>query len=259
MLDQMSGLRLYGVGIVIKDLVINQTEIDVYMPEQHPLVHGLISELGETVKETSKTKGGSQKTSEIKKEFNIKAKWMPFGVSNRHTPPNVKANESVIIFRYGDTESYYWTTIFNEPSIRGKETVVYLFGNDDNSNLKQNNSHWLSVSSHKKQIKFHTSMNDGEHCGYDIELDLKNGAISIKDTKGNIIKLDSKNNEASIKTNAKITLTAPTVTVNASTCNINANTNIKGNLSVSGNTNTSGTTNTGNLNTSGSASGHYPN
>ena len=197
--DRRSKLQLYSIGIVVEDKKDGSDDILVFPVEELPQIDGPIADHAPDYKVAMPNAGGVQQTAEIKGSATLTAKWLPYGQSNRITAPDVIKNETVALFRYADTDEYYWTTIFREPSIRRLETVCYMYGNLKTP-LKQwdkATSYWVEVSTKLKYIKLHTSKSDGEPFGYDVTIDPKNGFVEIKDDRGNLIKLDS---EATILT-----------------------------------------------------------
>jgi phage baseplate assembly protein gpV len=250
-----SKLKLYSLGIVVEDKKRDSSVIRVYPVEHLPLLEGDISETNEittTVKNVAEEDVGIN----ITEENTLYAKWLPFGHSNRVTPPDVIKNETVVIFRYADTDEFHWTTIFNEPDIRRKETVTYLFGNEPSygEKLNKDNSHWFTVSAHDKYIQLHTSNNDGELTTYDLKIDMKAGIAELKDGKGNIIQLDSSKDTLNTNINETINVRCPEINVDSTTVTVRANkikldaevtitgkTKINDDVTVSGDVNISGT------------------
>jgi phage baseplate assembly protein gpV len=154
---------------------------------------------------------------------------MPNGSDNRITPPDVSSGETVKIYRFADTDEYYWCTVFREPSLRKQETVNYSFSNVKGSGaFDRDSSYSMEVSTHDKYIRVHTSNSDGEPYTYDIGIDTSNGKVSIADNIGNSIVLDSPSSSAVVTTNTSITLKSPTVTIEAT------NVKIKGDMAVDG-------------------------
>ena len=131
----------------------------------------------------------------------IKAKWVPLGHSNRITPPDVVKNESVIIMKFGDTDEYYWTTIFREPMLRRLETVLYAFGNLAKGLVKwdKTSSYWFEVSTHDKYLHLKTTKSNGEAFEYDVKIDTDKSNLTIKDNIDNQIVLDSPSKTITLK------------------------------------------------------------
>ena len=187
-----SRLKVYGVGIAVKDKELASDEIEVYPVEHLPLEDNKLGE-AKTVSVNKPDSFGKQISVQVERENIIVARWLPIYGSNRVTPPDIIKNETVLLIQYGDTDQFYWVDMKNELGLRRKETALFLFGNEPNFgvDLGFNNSYWYRVSSHGKKVEFHTSDNDGELCTYDIRIDTKNGYFELIDGRGNYIKLDS--------------------------------------------------------------------
>lgn len=192
--DKQSKLKLYSLGIVIKDKQRGSDLISVLPIEELPMSDGLIKDAKKEFKAKGVDSKSVSKISSVEGNLELIAKWIPFGHSNRISSPDVIKNETVILFRFADTEEYYWTTIFREPSLRRLETVLYAFGNLSKGMIPfdKDSSYWLEVSTHDKYVKLHTSKSDGEPYEYDVIINTDTGSIELKDDIGNVIRLTSK-------------------------------------------------------------------
>ncbi len=223
--DRTSKFVFYSLGIVTEDKARGSDTIKVSPIEEFNFTDGLLS--AATVKQNVSLPDakGTMTSSNVTSTVVITADWIPFGESNRMTAPDVIKNETVMIFRYADTDEYHWTTIFREPGIRRQETVTYMFGNikDPLKAFDKESSYWFEVSTHDKYVHLHTAKNDGEPFAYDIILDTKNGTVELTDDIQNFIKLDSKESDITVETNKTINLNATSkVTVNTTDCEVNA-------------------------------------
>ena len=243
-----SKLRLYSLGIVVEDKPEN-TDIILVSPIEVLNIQesGEIKTKEKTYKGTLKNIDSNNFNTEISSKNYFRAKWLPFSQSNRITAPNVVEGETVILFKYGDIDEYYWSTIFREPILRRQETVNYSFSNLKSEKGKKafdkKTSYWLEISTKHKYIKLHTANNDNEHTTYDITIDTKSGFIDIKDGKGNLITLDSSKNKLNINTNSSIDVTTRNLNIKADN-SVNITTpvlNLTGNLEVKGNIHATGT------------------
>lgn len=215
----MSQLKLFSLGIVVEDKPRGSDKITVNPIEEIFIFNGLLSKDERKYDVTVPNMKGVKLSANVKGNVHLDATWIPYGHSNRMTSPNVCKNETVAIYRYADTDDYYWTTIFREPKLRRLEDVIYAF-----SNLSKglepfdfNSSYWFRVNTIDKIVRLHTSKSDGEPFEYDIIVDTGNGNIVIKDDIGNQIKLDSKSNTISAEALEEIKLKAPKVTLDTTT------------------------------------------
>lgn len=123
----------------------------------------------------------------------IKAKWL-----NRNawllTPGLVRRGEEVIIWRVGDSDQYYWELMGTTNSLRRRDVMLFVISNtidETVEKLTHENSYFLEFNTVDKHVTLNTPMNDGEACGYTIQLNTKDGMFSISDSLKNAIVLDS--------------------------------------------------------------------
>lgn len=221
-----SKLMIYSLGIVTEDKPGNSLDIEVYPVEDLPIVDGDLYQ-----KETvggAVTEGTQTTNIEVEKTNTIKATWLPLGSSNRVTPPDVVKNESVLIWNYQGTDTYYWTSLFDEVNLRKQERVIYVFSNttEFNEPLDNENSYFLEVSTKDGLVQLHTSDNQDEVCTYDIIIDTKNGYLSIQDGTDNIILLNSDKGTLLGKINRSVTIETPDIITTGETVNITASNSV---------------------------------
>lgn len=234
--DRQSKLKMYSLGIVTVNKDRGSDLIKVSPTEDLPFLSGNLAQYKTNYQVNSPDSKGVQRSNKLEGEASIVAKWLSFGVSNRNSAPDVRAGETVVLFRFADTDEYYWTTIFREPSVRRQETVLYTYGNLPNGNQAWNkdSSYWFEISTHDKHIQLHTTKSDGEKYEYDIKLDTDNGSLIIADDAGNSISLYSNIGSAEITTTESIKWKSKSVVIEAENLTVNANANISGTLHVSG-------------------------
>lgn len=191
--DRESKLRLYSLGIVVRDKEEGVDDIEVYPVEELPLLDGNIRDYKTQYKVNGVDANGAKVQSQLVGGATLIAKWLPNGSDNRITSPDVVANETVRIYRYADTDKFYWTTLFREPLLRRKETVCYMYGNlaGPLQPFNKDSSYWVEVSTVHKHIKLATTKSDGEPFAYNINLDTEAGTLAITDDIGNSLTLDS--------------------------------------------------------------------
>lgn len=185
---------MYSLGIAMEDKLRGSDQIKVYPVEEFPQINGKVSDFKPSYNVSTTNIKGATKSSDLKGDAVLVATWLPFGNSNRITAPDIIKNETVAIYRYADTNEYYWDSLFREPSIRRLETCCTMFGNLPNGVKEYNkeSSYWFEVSTHDQHIKVHTSKSNQEPFVYDIILNTRDGNLTIKDDIGNSIYLDSR-------------------------------------------------------------------
>ncbi len=231
-IKRASDFNFYSIGVVTVDKLRNTTYIKVTPIENLSDVNGPLNNQTQTITSNSKDASNVSKQAMVKTDVTIYAKWLPLSNSNRTTAPDVIKNETVMIYRYADSDDYYWTTMFDENNIRRLETVRYSYGNDPNPLVPYtgDTSYWLEVSTHDQIITLHTSNNNGESAKYDIIINTKKGMISIEDNLNNSYYLDSVNRKFTVNTgtgelnfDVEATVNTPKITVNTQAAIINSN------------------------------------
>ena len=228
-MEKQSGFHRYSIGTVAEDKDEDGHIIEIFPIENQSFAEGNIADTKiENV--MAKDLYGNSKSVVLNKKSTVRAIWMPFGNSNRSTAPNVKKGEQVEIYRYADTDDFYWDTLYNEFDIRRKEKVIHLYGNTDafGEELTLDNTYFTKIDTINKLVHIKTNDNDGELTSYDIKIDTKEGILEVFDGKGNIIQLDSAEDKLTATTNDEVIINTKIMTINAIDLNINVtNLNLK--------------------------------
>lgn len=196
-------LKFFSLGIVAENKKLKGDNgqfnhaIKVVPTEALPFLDGELTGQAnqETVKGETST-GGSYETM-LQTTNAITATWFPLGGGgNRRTSPDVRRGAIVAIYQFANADVYFWATLMDDAKFRKLETVVWGISatRDENALPGPDNMYYFEISSHTKKVTFHTSQADGEPFGYDIQLDTQYGSFQIRDTKGNIFSLDTKEN-----------------------------------------------------------------
>lgn len=199
--EGLSRLHFYSYGIVAKNKDLSSDLIEVVAIEDNTFYNG---ELTDTIdKITAKGKDHNDKSfkTEVETTNSIKAKWLSFTDTNRMSSPDVRRGEEVTIWRFGDTDQYWWTTLQQDKILRRLETVIYGFSNvrKENIEMDHTNMYWIEISTHRKVIRLHTAKNDEEPFAWDIQLDTKNGTFTIDDNDGGFFFYDAKERHFKMK------------------------------------------------------------
>lgn len=223
----LSQLQRYSIGIVAKNKPTDSKIVEVYPQEVLPMTDGEITDNIDVYEAKAKNQQGQQYQVELSATNTIQATWLPLGTSNRITAPDVRRGEQVQIYRFGTVDKFYWSTLTEDLSLRKLETVVYAFSatKKEDVEMTEDNTYFFEISSHTQTIRLHTSQDNGEVVGFDIQLDMSEGTFLLQDTKDNVFSLESlekrflMTNSAGTKVeidNQDITLKAPgTLTLEA--------------------------------------------
>jgi hypothetical protein len=184
--EGLSKLHFYSTGIVAKNKDLDSDLIEVNAIEDNSYVDGEVTDNIEKVEGEGTDKDGKSFKTTIETTNSIKAKWLSFTDTNRLTAPDVRRGEEVVIWRFGDTDQFWWCTQQQDRKLRRLETVIWGFSNlsKENEENTHSNMYWIEISTHRKNIRFHTSKNDGEPFAWDIQLDTKKGVFVIDDNDG---------------------------------------------------------------------------
>lgn len=247
----ISQFHFYSLGIVAVNKPLDTDVVEVTPVEKLTMLDGEINDHEKQVELQSKMHDGSAYNTKTIQTATIKCRWLPMG-SNRITSPDVRRGEQVAIYRFGDSDKYFWASLEYEKRLRKLETVLIgISATKEESDIgKPDSMYYMEFSTHRKLIHMHTSKKNGEPFAYDVQLNTGEGYLLITDDVGNLINLDSKNTYIEI-TNADgstihldkrdIKMSAPGhMYFEAQSFNINSSTYIQNNLNINGYTKTNG-------------------
>lgn len=232
---ESSELRKYSTGVVVKgNSTISATT-------------GNVSNSSQITVSPIETMN-AQKQGPIEQFNTVTAEWLAISQPNRASVPNVYPNQSVMLYKYANTEQYFWVTMRHEADLQKAETVTYAYSNIPQDegwetdtkpvSMNSNNSYFVNIGG--SGIFITTPNNRGEITKYKISVDCKNGKISILDDFQNTISLDSKKGNLLANTNKRIHLKSGSlVTIEA------PDVSFKGTLYTSGDINCQGAIKTG--------------
>lgn len=191
---KQSQLKLYSFGIVLENKPRSINDLLVCPVEILPLLSG---ELGSEI-ESLEHKGvdfyGEEYTVKVNARQGIRCKWLSLG-SNRVTAPDVRVNERVLIYRFADSDEYYWKETGLDEHLRRLETVSWLFSADPNgladTPRSAENSYVFEVSTHDKLITLRTTTLNEEPFAYTFQINTNEGRVTLTDDSGNFFELDS--------------------------------------------------------------------
>lgn len=198
---EFSKLQPYSIGVVAKNKSLKSRIIEVTPIEMAPMAHGELTDNSVDYKAQGTDDQGGAYQVQVPTTSTIKATWLPMHTSNRTTAPDVRRGEKVVIYRFADTDEFWWATLTDDLHLRKLETVIYAFSGtrDESATPNAENTYFLEISTHNKLVHFHTSKADGEPFIYDIQINAKDGNIVIKDDVGNYISFDSKQRQLEMK------------------------------------------------------------
>lgn len=199
-----SNFKKVSMGIVLTDKAADSWEIEVKPVETNGLSDGLVTTDKETKEVTGVNHAGESYSETVTSAHGILAKWYP-DQPNRTSAPDVSKGETVELWKYADSDQYYWRASNLSPEMRTRETITIAASNKpkkDKVKLDSTNSYFMEMCTRTKQVTLKTNKSDGEPFGYTIQVNTKSGAVIIEDDVGNLIQLDSSTNTIELTSNA---------------------------------------------------------
>lgn len=190
---QLSKFRFYSIGIVAANKALSSDVIEVTPIEELSMLDGEIDGIDLNVGSKGTNAAGESYETNVATNMAIQATWLKLSCSNRLTSPDVRRGAQVVIYQFGDSDKYYWTTLLDDSKLRKLETVIWGISatTSEGATPAPDNMYYFEISSHSKLVTFHTSQANGEQWGYDIQINAEKGYVVIEDTAGNFFKLDS--------------------------------------------------------------------
>ena len=218
--QDVSGLRFISIGVAAENKKMSSDTLEIFPSEINVFGSGEVTPYKYDNKANAPNIEGGNTNVQVTSTQTVRAKWLPMGNTNRFTAPDIRSGERVALYKYYDSDEYWWVTLQQDKQLRRKETVQYVYDNNpENNDVKTDskNSYWMEVSTHKKEITLHTSKNDNEPFEYDVQIDTKNGVVTIKDDDGNFIVLRSKERQIKLcnKDNSYIDIDKKEIKINA--------------------------------------------
>lgn len=212
-----SQFRMYSIGIVVETKPPGTDYILVTPMEELGIQDsGSIKDAEGTFKGNKESVSPTNfKTEHTSKNY-VRAKWNGIGQGNRTSAPDVVAGETVILYKYGDVDEYFWDDSGREPSLRRLENILYSFsnvpGDIGGTPYDKSTSYHVEVSTRDKFLHIHTADNDGEACTFDVRIDTRAGIMTCKDSLGNWSEWDAPAGKHTQNFNTEILRMAPKIT-----------------------------------------------
>lgn len=191
---KVSQLHIHSFGVVAANKALDSKIVEVTPVEDFPTLSGTITDNASQYGASGVDASGKAYQDSVTQTATVSAEWLPFG-SNRMTPPDVRRGERVTLWRFGESDKYYWATMMDDMNLRKLETAVYAWSGSPNEgdSTDATTSYFFEVSTHNKLMHLHTSKSNGELCIYDVQINPGTGVIQIQDDIGNSFLMDSIN------------------------------------------------------------------
>lgn len=187
-------------GIAAADKADDSRELLVYCEELLPFLSGEIVAM-EVDSEIAMQTGTSKYLGSIKTTNVLRCIYRDSD-SNRAFPPKVRKGEQVLIYNYGDTNTWYWKSEGRDEGIRRLDTYRQAVSGtrEYTTELGDDNTYFLEIDTRgHKRIRLMTSQADGEKHRYIFTIDVDGSNIFLGDDIGNQIYLDSEHPRVCMK------------------------------------------------------------
>jgi len=224
---EQSKFHFWSFGIVAANKPRGTDMVEVFPQEKFTMSHGEITDNIEEINTEGIDSKDRKYVGKLQSKVSITCKWIPIGEPNRTTAPDVRRNEQVLIYKYADTEYYFWSTAMNNV-LRKLETVSWWFsgtsidGESADKERTQDNGYFIEISSHDKHVVLSTSKQNGELCRYYFQFDMANGMWTMADDQGNEMELDSMAGILTVTTTNEIISNTKKYTINCDDMIVNA-------------------------------------
>lgn len=190
-----SQFTLYSIGRAAENLVIGSRMLQVVPIEHLMFLDGELKSNPTPLTIKGKDAAGNATSTTVTMDNAIEAEWLP-NTSNQITPPCIRRGERVYIYRYADRDEFRWTDTGMDRQYRKLESATYAWNatqNETDDTQSPENHYYAEVSAHKGAITIGTSKANGEKAVYLIQINAKEGNITIADDLGQIVFIDSVN------------------------------------------------------------------
>jgi len=185
-----------GIGVVAEHKAIGAVEILVTLPEQTPVMDGVIKSNPTMVQASGTDADGKAYQTAVMTDTTVTATWLPES-GNRASAPDVRRLERVRVYQYADQDKYYWKEYGLDSKLRRQETVTTKYNNNpdptsaDTSDV--NNCYYSEVSTHNGTVTLSTNKSNGEPVAWTVQINAKAGVLNVVTDNGHEFSLDAVN------------------------------------------------------------------
>lgn len=183
----------YAVGTAAENKKLRSKELIIVPQEILPFLDGELRDSPTEFNFSGQDADGTAYQGTVTSNNTIRALWLPES-SNRVTAPDVRRGERVIVYRFGDSDKYFWRPMGLDDHLRKLETVIFAISattSESKTELDIESCYFVEISSHMKHFFIHTSRANGELAAYDLELSGGEGKAILADDLGNSFLLNS--------------------------------------------------------------------
>lgn len=248
---EVSKFHFYSFGRVAANKKLGSSMVEVFPIEKFSMSNGEITDNVEESVAKGKDASGQEYEGKSTTKPSMSCMWLPIGEPNKVTAPDVRRDEVVIMYRFADTEYYFWANAFNN-IIRKLETSAWWFsgtpteGNGAETKRTADNGYFFEISTHEKHVIFSTSNKNGEVVRYYFQFDTGSGNFTLKDDLGQEFEFESTAGRINVKSDNEVNVTTKKhttnceehiintkkQTINTETMEVNASSSVKFNTPI---------------------------
>lgn len=190
---QVSQLHRYSIGLAAENKPLDSRHLNITPVEVLSALDGEINFTPQDQTVAGVDADGNRYEVKSTTDMTLTAEWLPLS-SNRVTPPDVRRGELIEIYQVADGDQFFWRCMGLRDDLRRLETVIFAFNgspNEGSKGIDPETCYFLEVSTHKKTVTFSTSQANGEPFGYHFQINANDGQVTLEDTIGNTLYLDS--------------------------------------------------------------------
>lgn len=190
---QTSQLHRYSVGIAAENKPLDSRHLNITPVEVLSALDGEINFTPQDNTVSGVDANGDRYEVKSTSDMTLTAEWLPLS-SNRVTPPDIRRGELVEVYQVADGDQFFWRCMGLRDDLRRLETVIFAFNgspDEGSKGIDPETCYFLEVSTHKKTVTFSTSQANGEPFGYHFQINANEGQMTLEDTIGNTLYLDS--------------------------------------------------------------------
>ena len=207
-----STFEFYSLGLLVEDVRKDDPYVKVNPIETLPTTQG-DAKVKEGSSGSFKTSSGGVDNFTANKSGTVTAKYIPLGNPNG-TVPMMGSGEMVIICRYGGGDHFMWIPCSNSVKDRTVEHFLMMASAKPSRGGANSsaNTYYVKADTDLKFLRLHTSNANGELATFDVELNGKDGLLTITDDKDNDIVIKSVAGEMDVNINNKVNVKTKEIT-----------------------------------------------
>lgn len=196
-----SKMEFYSFAVAAQNKHLDSDIVYAMPIEVTPYMDGELDARIESVEGSGEDHHENPYTVTVSKDNAVKAQWLPIHNTNRFTPPDIRRGERLLLYRFSDSEQFYWVSTGQDDNLRRLETVIYTWSATDrepDDATEPENCYSFEVCTHTRQVTFRTVKGKTKGGGgttepfaYTLQFNTDYGSVVLTDDDGNYFELDS--------------------------------------------------------------------